>query len=441
MVNRTFALLALVAASVPVGSSAQISLQTDVVDRVVAVVGDSVVLQTEVVVQAQQLSLADSTLPGPSQPGYSDLLREVLEAQIDKLLVIQAAAKDTLIEVDESALDQQITDYIDGLARQFGGQPALQAAIRDEMGMTLAQFRESRRNEIRQEQIVQLFMTVQRRNARPVELSEDELRERFRELQPQMQQRPRTITFSQVVVRPEASDSSKAAAREEIDSLAARVRAGEEFEDLAREYSDDLGSAQLGGDVGWFRRGDMVTEFEDMAFALSAGRMGIVESVFGIHLILVERTRGRSEVQARHILKVPEVSEGDITTARELAQGLVERARAGESMQELFDEFGDPAEPDSLTIAFPQIVDLPPAYSALRTAGLGDVVGPLEFVIGGGQAADLRLSIVRVDEIREAGAFTFEDVRSQLAGQLQEVRQTDLILERLREGTYIDNRM
>jgi peptidyl-prolyl cis-trans isomerase SurA len=441
MLNRICTLVALAALTCPAVGSAQASLQPEIVDRVIAIVGDSAVLQTEVIVQAQRLALADSTLPGPSDPQYEAFLREVLDSQVDRLLVIQAAEKDTLIRVDDATIDQQITAYIDGLARQFGGQPALQAAIRDEMGMTLAEFREARRNEARQEQIVQLYMASQRRNARPLELSEEELRARFEELRPQMQQRPRTITFRQVVVRPQASDSAKAAAREEIDSLAARVRAGEDFAALAEQYSEDLGSAQLGGDVGWFRRGDMVTEFEDVAFALRAGQMGIAESVFGTHLILVERTRGRSEVQARHILKIPEVNPQDIADARAVASEVLERARAGEPMQDLFDEFGDETEPDSLTIAFPQISDLPPAYGALRTAAVDDVLGPLEFTVGAGSQSDLRLSVVKIQEIREAGAFTFEDVRPLLAQQLQDMRQTERILERLRANTYIDIRM
>jgi len=441
MLNRISTLLVMAALTLPSAVSAQASLQSDVVDRVVAIVGDSTVLQTEVIVQAQRLALADSTLPSPQDPAYAAFLREVLDSQVDRLLVVQAAEKDTLISVDEATIDQQITGYIDGLARQFGGQPALQAAIRDEMGMTLAEFREARRSEARQEQIVQLYMATQRRNGRPVELTEDELRTRFEELRPQMQQRPPTITFRQVVVRPQASDSAKTAARAVIDSLAQRIRGGEDFAAVAEETSDDTGSAQLGGDVGWFRRGDMVTEFEDMAFALRSGQMGITESVFGFHLIKVERTRGRSEVQARHILKIPGVSPEDVATAREVAAEVLERARAGESMQDLYDELGDETEPDSLTIALPQVTDLPPAYSALRTATVGQVIGPLEFRVGAGAQSDLRLSVVKIMEVREAGDFTFEDVRPLLAQQLQDVRQTELILERLRQNTYIDIRM
>jgi len=440
MLKPFASLTALVVLCSPSAVAAQADLQTAVVDRVVAIVGDSAVLQSQVTFEAQQMQLADSTLPTPAHPQYEEFLSEVLSSRIDLLLVIQAAERDTLIQVDEATLDQQIADLIDGLARQFGGQPALQASLRD-IGMTLAEYREVRRVEARQQQIVQLYMANQMRDARPIELTEEELLARFRELQPQMQQRPRSITFRQVVIKPQASDSAKEVARTEAQALLERALAGEDFAELARENSDDLGTAALGGDVGWFRRGQMVSEFEDAAFALGAGRMGLVESVFGVHLIKVERTRGRSEVQARHILRIPQVSPSDVEAARDVARRVRERAMAGERMQDLLDEFGDPTEPDSLTIAVTQIPELPPSYTPLRGASVGDVLGPLEYQQGSANPSDLRLSIVKVIEVREAGAFTFEDVRPVLANQLQELKRRDRILETLRANTYVDIRM
>lgn len=441
MLNRFPALVALLVILAPSPARAQADLQSDVADRVVAIVGDSAVLQSEVLVRAERLALTDSALPQPNSPGFPQFLQDVLDSEVDQLIIVQAAEKDTLIQVDEATIDQQIATYIDGLANQFGGQPALQQALRDEMGMTLAEFRDWRRSEARREQIIQSYLANQIRNARDVELTEEELRARFEEVRPQLQQRPRRITFRQVIVRPEASDSAKAAAREEIDSIAARARAGEDFADLAREYSDDVGTASLGGDLGWFRRGIMVQEFEDMAFALGAGRMGIVESPLGVHLILVERTRGRSEVQARHILKVPEVSQEDIDEARAVARDVAQRARNGADMEELFEEYGDASEPDSVTVEAPRIENLPPSYSTLRSAGVGDVLGPLEFRQGAGRPSDVRFSVVKVTGIREAGEYTFEDVRPVLAEQLQQAKKQDRILERLRENTYIDIRM
>jgi peptidyl-prolyl cis-trans isomerase SurA len=441
MLNRIASLLALAALLSPVAASAQADLQSRTVDRVVAVVGDSVILETEIFIQAQQMALADSTLPREGDPRYQALFRELLDTQVDFLLMLQAAEKDTLITVDDATIDQQIADYIDGLSRQFGGQPALQLALRNELGITIGEFRELRRSQARQQQMVQLYLARQAQSLRNIELTEDELLARFREVQPQMQQRPRSIGFRQVVIRPQASDSAKEAASAAIDSLQNRASAGEDFAELARQYSDDLGTASEGGDLGWFRRGQMVSEFEDVAFALGPQRMGVAESPFGFHLILVERTRGRSEVQARHILKIPGVSPTDIDAAREVARGVLVRARAGEDMKALSDELGDESEPDSVTVAMPEISQLPPSYAALRTASVGDVIGPLEYRGGAGTAADLRIAVVKIEEIREAGAYTFEDVRPLLAEQLQQMKKQERILSRQREDTYVDVRM
>src|SRR5690606_3914359 len=106
------------------------------------------------------------------------------------------------------------------------------------------------------------------------------------------------LTFRQVVVAPTASDSAKAAARAEAEALVDSIIAGRDFAELATRHSDDIGTASVGGDLGWFRRGQMVKEFEDAAFAIPAGRVSrVVETVFGYHVIKVERVRGRSEIQ------------------------------------------------------------------------------------------------------------------------------------------------
>jgi parvulin-like peptidyl-prolyl isomerase len=167
----------------------------------------------------------------------------------------------------------------------------------------------------------------------------------------------------------------------------------------------------------------------------------VVESLFGYHIIKVERVRGRSEVQARHILIVPETSQADLASGRDLATQVAERARAGESMRQLFDEFSDPLVPDSLTVAFDQLGEFPAAYGALRTASTGDVVGPLEYQPGGSQPGDLRYAVVQVLQVREAGAYTFEDLRATLASQLQDERKRARLLQDLRSRTYIDVRM
>lgn len=419
----------------------QLAPRSGVVDRVVAIVGDSSVLRSQVETEIQRLQLQDSTVPQVGQPGYDEVFKQALDGWIDRMLVVQAAAKDSTIQVDDAEIDQRVSDYIQQLTSQFGGQPQFLQALNRE-GWTLAEYRDFNRQDLRQQQIVQLFMQSRMRDARPADVSEQELLDRFQQVSPQLQQRPRTITFRQVVIAPQADDSAKARARAKADSLLERVRAGESFDSLARAYSDDTGTASLGGDLGWFRRGQMVPAFERAAFSLGAGQVSnVVETTFGYHIIKVERVRGRSEVEARHILVRPEITPQDLQNARDTAQAVARRAEAGESMIDLFDDYSDPQAPDSTTVPFTQLSQFPAPYaSALRSAIAGQVVGPLEYGDASQDPSAVRLAVVKVLAVREAGAFTFEDVRAQLASQLQQQKQQEKILDGLRSRAYIDIR-
>jgi peptidyl-prolyl cis-trans isomerase SurA len=436
------ALALLVALVTPAG--AQVGFpdpDADIVDRVIAVVGDSTILQTQVLEEVRRMQITDSLIPRDDDPEYDAFFRDVLDSWVDRMLVLQAAAEDSLIQPDEAAIDQQVQERIDQLQTQMRGMPNLQIALQQD-GWTLGEYREFLRNDVRQLQIFQMFFQRRLADARPVEVTEEELRRRFEQLSPQLQQRPRLLTFRQVVVAPTPSDTAKAVARAEAEALVDSITAGRDFAELATAYSDDVGTASFGGDLGWFRRGQMVREFEEVAFAVPAGRVSrVVETVFGFHIIKVERVRGRSEIQARHILKMAEVSPADVDRARDLAAEVARRAQAGESMTALYDEFSDPLAEDSMTIAFDQLEELPPAYGVLARVSGGEVVGPLEYQAGAGAPGDVRFAIIKVVGVREAGAYTLDDLRAQLATQIQQERQRERIMEDLRAQAYIEIRM
>ena len=246
------------------------------------------------------------------------------------------------------------------------------------------------------------------------------------------------MTIRQVVVQPTATEAAIDSARVRAEALLERITGGEDFAELAREFSNDPGTAALGGDLGWFRRGRMVREFEEAAFSLLDGQVSdVVQTDFGFHIIRVERMRP-GERNARHILITPEKTEADLGSARNIAMDVRQQAESGASMTDLYEQFSDPAAPDSITFAFEQLSEFPPAYGMLRTASAGDLVGPLEYEMAPGES---RLAVVSVIQVREAGAYTFEDLRGQLAAQLQQERQIEQIIEELRARTYIDIRM
>jgi len=105
-----------------------------------------------------------------------------------------------------------------------------------------------------------------------------------------------------VRVAKDAPEKERAAARSRIEKALARIRAGEEFARVAKEVSDDV-TADKGGDLGWFRQGVMVPEFDRAVFAMNKGDVSdIVETQFGFHLIHLtdirpERARPLEEVR------------------------------------------------------------------------------------------------------------------------------------------------
>lgn len=108
-------------------------------------------------------------------------------------------------------------------------------------------------------------------------------------------------------------------------------------------------------------------------------------------------------------------------------------------MDSLYEAFGSEDFPPMIEPSRDQLAELPyPGYAeALRDAGAGDVIGPLE-----GQMQGNRYHMVlRVDEIRAAGEFTFEDLRDQIQQALTQQKRLERIYQRLRDATYVDIRM
>jgi len=118
------------------------------------------------------------------------------------------------------------------------------------------------------------------------------------------QEEQRAIEYVIFSTKPTARDSAEVI--ELAEKTFTRLKEGENFADLATIYSEDPGSREKGGDLGYFTRGTMVKEFEEAAFNAEVGEIvGPVKSNFGLHIIKVEDKRtkdGKEEIKASHIL-------------------------------------------------------------------------------------------------------------------------------------------
>lgn len=405
-------------------------------DRVAAVVGDSIILLSQVQEEMFLLEEAGQADFPDDAAGRRQAMAGVLETLINLQLVLQEAARDSTLIPDDALIDQRVDTQIERVRAQFPNPGGFEQALASD-GMTMASYRDALRTRIRNEIVQQLFLERRLAEARPVVVEEAEMRRIFEEQRTQLQQRPELLSLEQVLIRPAPPEAAYESAREQADSLLARLEGGADFAELAREFSQDPGSGAQGGDLGWFRRGAMVREFEQAAFQLPPGAISTpVRTEYGYHLIKVDRKRP-GEVKARHILIRAEGG-NDLAAAQALAEEVAEKLRAGASADSLSEEVGIDQLPSEVQVSREQLSQLPPGYDEqLADVVEGEVVDP--FVIRG-MGPQPVVAVVKVADIREAGEFTFEDLRDQIRGRLQQQKNLERIWEQLRSEAYVDVR-
>src|SRR5439155_11516 len=179
----------------------------------------------------------------------------------------------------------------------------------------------------------------------------------------------------------DAGADAKAAARKKAEELLAKVKAGGDFAALAKERSEDAGSAANGGDLGLFTRGRMTPAFEEAAFALQGGGLSdVVETPFGFHVIKVEEHRpgGAKPLETVH----DEIAD---TLKRERSLALA-RKQAAEDRRKIAR-----GAPFAEALAGRTIEETPPFAKGAEVPGVGRVPGFAEsaFALREGEVSDL----------------------------------------------------
>lgn len=206
----------------------------------------------------------------------------------EQQLVDQLIARELVLQDGESRgiapSDEDIQAELDDIRAQFPDEDGFEEAL-EQQNLTLE---EIERNIAEQFVIEEILESDVLANTGVDETSARE----FYEDNPEFFETPDQVRASHILILTQgASDEERAEARETIETVLSELEAGESFEALAREYSED-GTAEEGGDLGFFGAGEMVPEFEQAAFNLDVGETsGIVETQFGYHIVRITDRR------------------------------------------------------------------------------------------------------------------------------------------------------
>lgn len=265
-----------------------------VIDKVVAVVEDEIILQSELSQYALNLAFQMRIDPRREPEKFEQLKEQTLQNLINQKILLAKAEEDSII-VEERQVDTVLEEQISRMIQQVGSEEKLQ----EQLGMSISKLKRNFRDDVRKNLMVE---QLQQMKFSKIKISRREVEEFYQTMKDSLPELKETVDISHILINVKAGDVSEQKAREKINDLLQQVKNGADFADLCRKYSEDPGSASRGGEIGFMERGDFVPEFEEVAFLLEPGQISdIVKSRFGFHIIECLDRKG-DKINVRHLL-------------------------------------------------------------------------------------------------------------------------------------------
>jgi peptidyl-prolyl cis-trans isomerase SurA len=305
--------------------------QPQVVDKVVAVVGKNIILQSDIENQYMQYRMQGMT-EGTGKEVRARILEELL---LQKLMLNQA-------EMDSiSITDEQVEAQMDQRIRYFVSRIGSQEKLEEQFGKSMTEIKDEVRKAVKDQMLQE---QVQAKIMENVVVTPKEVKEFFNDIPkdslPTIQPNYEIV---QIVKRPPVSIDEKLQVKDRLYQIRKRILEGESsFSTMAVLYSEDPGSARQGGELGLTGKGVWAPEFEAVAFNLRDGEISdVVETEFGFHIIqLIERVG--ETVNCRHILLTAKVPIEALEKAQNQLDSVAKLIRNGDmTFEEACKKFSD----------------------------------------------------------------------------------------------------
>jgi len=405
-----------------------------VIDKIIAKVDDYIILKSE-------LERAYLDFLSRGQARGSNAKCEILQQLVVNKMLVAQAEIDSII-VSDSEVNSNLDRRMGIMAQQFGGEAEISKAY----GKSIEQIRSEIFDNIKEQ------LTIQRMQSEltaEMKVTPSEVKKFFKNIpRDSLPYFSTEVSIAQIVKNPEPGFSQKEIVRNLLLDIRERIENGATFESMAKQYSQDPGSARRGGELGFFGRGELAPEFEATALSMKPGELSMpVETQFGFHLIQLQEKRGNT-YRSRHILITPQPSQSDYEKTENYLDSL-RLSILGDSItfQAAAKEYSDDQETSSAggffqdesgALRVPADQLDPNVFFTIDTMQVGSITRPLRF-----QQADGTYSyriIFFKDKIRPHQANLEDDYQKIAAATLSQKQNIVLSewFEKARNNVFID---
>jgi peptidyl-prolyl cis-trans isomerase SurA len=247
-----------------------------VVEKIVALVGSDIILQSEVEERAAPMMADIAAIPNPGQRAAraSALRRQILERMVDEQLLLQEAS-DLKVSVSSEEIDRSIEQ----IKKDYNLDDTQLREELHKQGLTLATYRQNTKREILRYRIINIAVGSK------ISVSDADVQTYYER---HMQAANIQVRASHIFLAiPEGADAATAQDKEkQAQLLLQRAQSGEDFGKLAREYSEDPATRAEGGDLGWFGKDILPKPIEELVFSMKVDQVrGPVRADRGFHVI------------------------------------------------------------------------------------------------------------------------------------------------------------
>jgi len=393
--------------------------EPQLLDRIVAVIDEEVILWSELSLRVRMELQHEGRGAYLTPAALDERLDRTLDAMIDERVLVLKAQEDS-IEVESSQVEEILNSQLDQIHASMDQQDY--DALLERSGMSERRLKARYRKEIRHQLLYEQMTSMLAYRQFITRRQTDAFREAHRD------SLPAEISVSQISVEIVPEPAVLDRSREKIQRIQQRLEAGESFEDVARDISEDTRTAPDGGDLGCFQPGFLAPEFERAAMQLRPGQVGgPVHTPLGYHLILLQERR-EDALCCSHILVRAPTTDADRLRAFERLEELRRRSLAGEEFAQLARDHSE-NESTASRGGLWQIMSrdqIPPELHAfIGGLGLGGISDPF--------AAEGFAHILKINDDQA----TVESLvrQSQLAGMVEE------LIEEFKGEIHVEKRL